>query len=137
MDENLYTDGKSYTASYDSDILTNSKKIRFNIEEDVELDDLDEFDFDRRAYDSLIQEAERDLKRGEDAAPENSGLGQEEKLVISVVAAIGALTLFNILSIPTGTAKVMLSDPSTIATLLGIGVMFLIALPIFLFRRRN
>ncbi|NCN39278.1 MAG: hypothetical protein COY38_04265 [Candidatus Aenigmarchaeota archaeon CG_4_10_14_0_8_um_filter_37_24] len=103
----------------------------------IELDDLDEFDFDRRAYDSLIQEAERDLKRGEDAAPENSGLGQEEKLVISVVAAIGALTLFNILSIPTGTAKVMLSDPSTIATLLGIGVMFLIALPIFLFRRRN
>ncbi|NCS71172.1 MAG: hypothetical protein GW780_03325 [Candidatus Aenigmarchaeota archaeon] len=45
--------------------------------------------------------------------------------------------MFNILSIPTGTAKVMLSDPSTIATLLGIGVMFLIALPIFLFRRRN
>jgi len=37
----------------------------------IELDDLDEFDFDRRAYDSLIQEAERDLKRGEDAAPEN------------------------------------------------------------------
>lgn len=44
MDENLYTDGKSYTASYDSDILTNSKKIRFNIEEDVELDDLDDLD---------------------------------------------------------------------------------------------